>query len=115
MARQTITPSQTNRRPGLKLSFFPVTADGIAVTNGASNALIVVKNGGDNSIDVTFVTSYTADGNQLADMVATVAAGEERIFGPFDKRFYNQPNNMIDVNFSGVVDVEAAAFIIGQN
>lgn len=64
MARQTITPNQTDRKPGLTLSYFAVSVDGAAIPNGANTALIVVKNGGATSVDATFVTSYAADGNQ---------------------------------------------------
>lgn len=74
-----------------------------------------VKNGGGGSINVTIPAVQTsletdeAGTVTISDIVVAVAAGAEKMIGPFPPAYINASGN-VTINYSGVTTVTAAAF-----
>lgn len=83
---------------------------GTVVTDGTPSAsdfyywpnngkdLLIVKNGSGSSINVTINRYGTFDGDTVADRVVAVAAGAEKVIGPFDMGIYNAPSGGLEGN-----------------
>lgn len=75
------------------------------VNNGST--LLVVKNGGGSSINVTF--KYAADKfGRTGTKVVAVAATEEKVIGPFVPELYNQ-DGKVQFDLSAAASVTVAA------
>lgn len=73
--------------------------------------ILVVKNGGGAGITVTITTPATVDGLAVADLTATIAAGETRSIGPFPPSIYNDTGvngGNVSVGYSSVTSVTVA-------
>lgn len=108
MARTALVPQQI-ARTGVVPTYAAANVDGHSLANRGSQFLHV-KNGSGSSINVTLVTPVTVGGRAVADDVVAVAAGAEKLIGPFDERTYNNADGKVDVNFSAVTTVTVAAF-----
>lgn len=68
-----------------------------------------VKNGSGAPINVTFAHAGQVDAGDanlaVPDLVVAVAAGVERIVGPFPTQQYNDANNRVPVTYSDVTSV----------
>lgn len=112
MATLTVqTPSQTS---GLLPSFTAANSSDAIPFDPDQRTYLHVKNGGGSSITVT-ITAQTTSSNipglgagTIANMSSAVAAGAERIFGPFPQAFADG-NGLVQVGYSGVTSVTAAA------
>ncbi|MFK8844692.1 hypothetical protein [Streptomyces sp. Ac-502] len=88
MARTAITPTQATRA-GTVLPA-PTTGD---ATNGHSvqndgRVILIVKNTGASSRNITFLTARSIDGLTAPTRVEAIPAGETQVFGPFDANDY---------------------------
>lgn len=73
---------------------------------------LYVKNGGGSPITVTIdspgTCSFNVTANAAHDQAVTVAAGAERIIGPFPTVRFNDSSNIVSVGYSGVTSVTVA-------
>ncbi|MEU7149198.1 hypothetical protein AB0B15_14350 [Streptomyces sp. NPDC045456] len=88
MARTVIAPTQATRAG----TVLPAATAGDA-TNGHSvpndaRVILIVKNTGASSRNITFLTARTIDGLTAPTRVEAIPAGETQIFGPFDPNDY---------------------------
>lgn len=74
--------------------------------------VIHVKNASASSINVTFITAVTVGNRAVADDIVAVAAGAEKLIGPFDEGAYNTPDGLLEFDFSAVTTVTVAAFTL---
>lgn len=74
--------------------------------------VLYVKNGGVGSINVTVDSPGTCSLGVTAhanhDAVVAVAAGAERVIGPFPTRRFNDSNGNAQITYSGVTSVTVA-------
>lgn len=103
LATQSIAPA------GLIPAYTTANAAGHSIRN-RGNQFLHVKNGSGSSINVTLVTPVEVGGRAVDDDVIAVAAGAEKMIGPFDESIYNNPDGTVNVNFSAVATVTVAAF-----
>lgn len=114
MARTALTPI-TSTRAGVALTYSAANADGHSIANTAERVMLLVNNGSASAITVTFDVPKTVDGNAVADLTGTVAAGAVKMFGPFPMALYNQTASaVVNVDFSAVATVTVAAVILGS-
>jgi hypothetical protein len=115
VARTSLTVQDIDRT-GLTPSFSAANADGHEIDNDAIlRTFLYVKNGGGGGITVTVVTSETRDGLAVADLTVSVGAGADSIIGPFPPAQYDQTDDTVDVDFSGVTSVTVAAFKLASS
>lgn len=73
------------------------------VNNG--DVLFYIFNGDGSDMTVTFVTAgTTSQGIAIADVAVTVAAGAEKVIGPFDPSVFNGASG-VSVTYSAVTSV----------
>ncbi len=86
--------------------------DGHKFTN-TDRHFLHVKNGGGGATVCTVQTPKTVDGLAVAELIVSIAAGEERMIGPFPPGTYNQPSGadagMVYVDFDVLTTVTLAA------
>lgn len=106
---------QTIAGTGIVPAFTAANVDGHAVTN-RGRQFVHVKNGSVSSINVTVQTPVTVGGRSVADDVIAVAAGAEKMIGPFDEGNFNQQSGAdagkVYVDFSAVTTVTVGAFTL---
>ena len=71
------------------------------------NELLYIKNGGGSSINLTLDAQAVA-GLPITDPVIAVAAGAEKIVGPFDPRYFTDASGFLNLSYSGVTSVTVA-------
>lgn len=72
------------------------------------NVLLYVKNGGGGSINVTVAAPGTPGGLTITAPVVAVAAGAEKILGPFDPKYFNDSSGYVNLTYSSVTTVTVA-------
>jgi len=111
MARTALTV-QTINRSGIAPAYTAAPVDGHSIQNSGLEFLHV-KNAHTASINVTFQTPGTVDGQAVADRVVVVPNATERMIGPFAPGDYNQPGTAeLWIDFSVVTAITVAAFRI---
>lgn len=117
MPRTEITVNTTSRT-GLDSSAMMAAADsanGMYMDNNGQKNIVYVKNGSGVSIDVTFITTTVIDGISLPDLVITIAAGAERMVGPFSNTYYGSgTGSQVYIDFSASASVTVAGLQIGN-
>lgn len=103
MARSALTYQQIDR-DGVVPSYASANADGNSLANDG-RMFLHVKNGSGSSINVTVETPGTVDGNAVADKVVAVAAGSEKMIGPYPPDVYNQSDGTMYIDYSAVTSV----------
>lgn len=75
--------------------------------NNAGRERFRVRNGSGASINVTFTATGAAGcpAGTLHDLVVAVAAGVEKVFGPFDVTRFNDASGQVSVGYSAVTTV----------
>lgn len=111
MARTALT-QQSIVQAGLVPSYAAANADGHSI-EGSGAVFLHVKNGGGVTCNVTIETPGTVAGLAVTDQAVAVAAGAEKMIGPFDKRAFNRLAGTTDaglvyVNFDQVASVTVA-------
>lgn len=66
---------------------------------------VIIKNGSGSSINVTLDIQATIDGVSPTDPVVAVAAGAQKLMGPFPVGIYNDPSGNAKVTCSAVTSV----------
>jgi hypothetical protein len=109
LATQSIT------RAGVVPSYAAATGGGDKFTP-TKDTWLHAKNGSGGSITVTIVTPKTdAWGNAVADNAIAIAAGAEKVIGPFPADAYSDPaTGLADITYSGVTSLTIGAFALSQ-
>lgn len=89
---------------GVLLGAVAASAGGDQFLNDG-NVLIYVKNGGGSSINVTVAAPGAPGGLTLTNPVVAVAAGAEKLLGPFDPKYFNSATGFVNLTYSGVTSV----------
>lgn len=105
MARTDLAVQRVTRS-GLDPAYEAANVDGHAVTNDG-RTILHVKNGDTVAHSVTVVTPKQVHGLDVADLVVSVPAGGERLFGPFPPVTFGR---VADVDYDAVTGVTVAAF-----
>lgn len=71
------------------------------------NELLYIKNGGGSPITLT-LDAQTVSGLTITDPTVTVAAGAEKIVGPFDPRYFSDSSGFLNLSYSAVTSVTVA-------
>ena len=77
-------------------------------TTGKELVIIRHTNDAGSSVDVTFTTTKTVDGESVDDKVITVGPGETHLFGSFSQGVYGDPDDMVAISYSASTDIEVA-------
>lgn len=105
MAALTVLTPTVN---GALLGAVAAAAGGDTFVNNG-DTLFYIKNASASQITVTFVTAGTTkQGIAIADVAVTVAAGAEKIIGPFDPTDFNGASG-VSVTYSDVTTVTVRA------
>jgi hypothetical protein len=109
LATQSIT------RAGVVPSYAAAAGGGDAFTP-TKDTWLHAKNGSGGSITVTIVTARTdAIGNAIADNAIAIAAGAEKLIGPFPAEHYQDSSTgLAAVTYSGVTSLTIGAFALAQ-
>lgn len=91
-------------RSGVDVAGVAAASGGDEFTNSGSE-FVEIKNGGASSINVTFETQATVDGEAVADKVVAIPAGVTKIIGPFPRGVYNDVNGRVKISYSAVTSV----------
>ncbi len=98
----------------IKPTFAGVALGAVAAAGGGDkflndgNTLFYVKNGGGSSINVTVAAPGTPGGLTLTAPVVAVAAGADKILGPFNPKYFNDASGFVNLTYSGVTSVTVA-------
>lgn len=99
---------QNIARTGLAPAYAAVAAADEFPNEGAT--YLHVKNGSGSSINVTVTSKASAPvGTAQANVVVAVPAAGERIIGPFPPAAFNNTNGRVEVAYSAIATVTAAA------
>ena len=71
------------------------------------NELLYIKNGGGSTITLT-LDAQTVAGLTITDPTVSVAAGAEKIVGPFDPRYFTDSSGFLNLSYSAVTSVTVA-------
>lgn len=111
MARTTLA-AQDVLSTGLAPVYSAANVDGHSIANSGKE-ILVVKNGGGTSINVTVQTAALVSGLAVADQVVSVPAGGERMIGRLSTSAFNRAAsdtdpNTVYVDFSAITSVTVA-------
>jgi hypothetical protein len=111
MARTALTPQRFTAL-GLAPSYVTPDAAGVSFRSGGKQVLHV-KNASGASITVTLKIGVTVEGQTVTNPTATVGAGADKFFGPFNDH-YDQPDNTdtVFVDLSAVTSVTVACLTL---
>lgn len=109
MARSALTVQEVTTL-GLDPAYTSANADGNWFANNG-RTLFHAMNGSGGSITITVQHPGTMDGLAVADLTVAVPAGEDRMIGPFPKRFEQGGSaaGLVYVDYSGVTSLTVAA------
>lgn len=93
---------------GLEPVYTDAAASGDTFGN-QGNVCLFVQNGGEATIDLTFVAQNKCNQGHLHDLKVSVEAGKEKVIGPFEPTRFNDTTSMVHVNYSAVDSVKVAA------
>lgn len=100
MARTALTSQQVSRA-GIIPTYSAVThPDGNSFINVDERNFIHVKNGSGGSLTVTVQTPITIDSLAVTDLTVSIAAGAEKLIGPFPLAYYNQTDGHVYIDYS---------------
>jgi hypothetical protein len=103
---------------GLTPSYGAAAGGGDVVDNSDGKTFLHVKNGSGGSITVTVTAQETslATGTHgtlaVSNVAIAIAAGQERMIGPFPKQAYNNSSKQLAISYSGVTSLTIAALYI---
>jgi hypothetical protein len=99
---------QAINRTGITPAFAACASGGDQFAN-AGNVFLYIKNGSGAPITVTIGTPQTVDGLAVADREVVVPATDEVTVGPFPRATYNDSSGYVQLTYSGVTTLTAAA------
>ncbi|MCB1972155.1 MAG: hypothetical protein KDG54_17270 [Geminicoccaceae bacterium] len=106
---------QTIALAGIVPAYSAVNSQDTVKVNTAQRNFLHVKNGGGGSINVTITAVKTSARVQgvgtvsISDEVVAVAAGAEKIIGPFTEA-YMDTDGTVTIDYSGTTSVTAGVF-----
>jgi hypothetical protein len=108
--------TQPVSRAGIVPAYAAAAAGGDKFAPG-KDTLLHVKNGSAAAITVTIVTPKTTSyGSEIADNEVAVAAGSERLIGPFPYEHYADTDDGLgDITYSAVTSLTVGAFALGES
>lgn len=106
MAELTVQ-TVTRASDGLEPTYAAASGGGDTV-QVVTNLFLHIKNGDASSHTVTVVTPGTVAGLAIADLTATIPAGEERMIGPIDQNF-RASNGLASITYDAATLVTIAA------
>jgi hypothetical protein len=71
------------------------------------NELLYIKNGGGSTITLT-LDAQTVAGLTITDPTVSITAGQEKIIGPFDPRYFTDSSGFLNLSYSAVTSVTVA-------
>lgn len=71
------------------------------------NELLYIKNGGGSTITLT-LDAQTVNGLTITDPTVSITAGQEKIIGPFDPRYFTDSSGFLNLSYSAVTSVTVA-------
>lgn len=92
---------------GLALTTQAAAAGGDTLQNDGQT-ILYIKNGGGASINVTLTPAAPPAGLTFQNVVVAVAAGAERLIGPFPPLYFNNVNGQVAVAYSAATSVVVA-------
>lgn len=102
MPRVAVPVTQSSRAG----TVLPAATTGDATNNHSvandGRAILMVKNTGASSRNITFLLTKTVDGLGVTSRVESIPAGETQLFGPFDPNDYGSTLN-VDVAHAELV------------
>lgn len=113
----TLASKVVNRSPGVDTTTLTAASAGGDRFAPDSNTFLLVRNGGGSPITVTVVTpGVNAIGLNYDDAVFTVAAGAEKMAGPFPAQFFADPTagGLASITYSGVTSLTIAPVQVSQ-
>lgn len=103
-----LTVQEIDRSTGIVPAYAAVAASDSFANDGRT--YLHVKNGSAGSLTVTITLAQTVDGQTPAAKTFTVAAGVERVIGPFPPTVYNDANGRVVVAYSATTTITAGTF-----
>lgn len=94
---------------GIVPTFGAVTASD-TLPNSDGKTVVYVKNASGGSINVTVTGQGKMDDISVPNRVIAVAAGTDKVIGPFNPAMYNDANGAVTLAFSAQASVTLAAF-----
>jgi hypothetical protein len=108
MARTTLTTQQI-ARTGVIHTFGAVDQpNGNQFLNVDERVFIYVKNASGGAVNVTIPTPITIDDLAVGDRVVNIAAGVNKLIGPFPRQYYNQTDGMVYIDYDTGTSVTIA-------
>lgn len=80
----------------------------------SSDTYLHVKNGSGGSLTVTVAATYTAIGQAVANVVVAIAAGAEKMLGPFPYEYFAQSDGTAAATYSGVTSLTVAVLKLSK-
>ena len=77
--------------------------------NRDERAMFEVVNGGGGACEVTIAATHACNHGFTHDIIESIPAGQNRVFGPFDKERFNSATGTIGVSYDQVTTVTVAA------
>jgi len=103
---------QTMTSAGLEATFTAANADGNFFENNG-RTFIWIKNGDVSDHSIVIDSPGACDQGFYHDVTVVVAAGEERLIGPFTTARFNDTNGNVNVTYSAVTSVTIAVVKFG--
>lgn len=100
-------PVQSPSLAGLTPAFVQAANTDTVPANG--KVCLWVKNGSGAPITVTIITTAVYSGLAVADVAVVVAAGAEKIIGPFARSLFANAQGEADIDYSATTTVTRAA------
>ena len=91
---------------GVSLGATSAAGGGDKFVNTGSE-LLYIKNGGGSTITLT-LDAQTVAGLTITGPTVSVAAGAEKIVGPFDPRYFTDSSGFLNLSYSAVTSVTVA-------
>lgn len=110
MAASALT-LQSMVNSGLEATYAAANVDGNYFQNNG-NVFLHIINGSGGDITVTIDSPTECDQGETHDIAVVVTAGEERMIGPFNSNRFNDDDGRVQVTYSGVTSLTAAAIKI---
>jgi len=103
----------TQRTTGLLPVLTQAIAEGMYFDNKSQKNVVIVKNTGAGSINITIQTPATLDGDAIAERVVAVAAGVTKLIGPFHNGIYGQTGDLVYVDTDTFADTTWGVIALG--
>ena len=94
---------------GLEATYAAASAGGDDFANTDEKTMFHVKNGDADALEVTISATRACNHGTTHDIVASIPASNDRMFGPFDKERFNDATGKIGVAYDDETSVTVAA------